>query len=165
MHGPLAGSDAGRTLAGAPTWPLWPGGVRYVQSESLKAIRLFLAGVQLPAAGLPPATALNSHLESHHHESTPRIPSGVSAGALYVKTPITPEEIFRAIARLRKEARDEIDRLIRFLDNHMELGRRRRRRGGRARGAFPRLVRLDEQSSHGTAVRQPMGLPRTRCRC
>jgi hypothetical protein len=47
-----------------------------------------------------------------------------SAGALYVKTPITPEEIFRAIGRLRKEARDEIDRLIRFLDeteNHMEL--------------------------------------------
>jgi hypothetical protein len=62
--GPLAGSDAGCTLAGAPTWPLWPGGVRYVQSESLKAIRLFLAGVQLPAAGLSPASALNSHLES-----------------------------------------------------------------------------------------------------
>jgi hypothetical protein len=47
-----------------------------------------------------------------------------SAGALYVKTPITPEEIFRAIGRLRKEARDEIDRLIRFLDeteNHMAI--------------------------------------------
>jgi hypothetical protein len=47
-----------------------------------------------------------------------------SAGALYVKTPVTPEEIFQAIGRLRKEARDEIDRLIRFLDetdNHMEL--------------------------------------------
>jgi hypothetical protein len=45
------------------------------------------------------------------------------AGALYVKTPITPEEVFKAIGRLRKEARDEIDRLIRFLDdtdNHME---------------------------------------------
>jgi hypothetical protein len=26
------------------TWPLWPGGVRYVQSESLKVTRLFLAG-------------------------------------------------------------------------------------------------------------------------
>ncbi|MBR1145071.1 hypothetical protein [Bradyrhizobium sp. AUGA SZCCT0431] len=47
-----------------------------------------------------------------------------SAGALYVKTPVTPEEIFRAIGRLRKEARDEIDRLIRFLDsteNHMAI--------------------------------------------
>jgi hypothetical protein len=45
------------------------------------------------------------------------------AGALYFKTPVTPEEIFQAIGRLRKEARDEIDRLIRFLDetdNHME---------------------------------------------
>ena len=45
------------------------------------------------------------------------------AGALYYKTPVTPEEAFQAIGRLRKEARDEIDRLIRFLDetdNHME---------------------------------------------
>jgi hypothetical protein len=46
-----------------------------------------------------------------------------AAGALYVKTPVTPEEIFKAIGRLRREARDEIDRLIRFLDDtdgHME---------------------------------------------
>ena len=35
-----------------------------------------------------------------------------STGALYVKRPITREEIFRAIGRLRKEARDEIHRLI-----------------------------------------------------
>jgi hypothetical protein len=43
---------------------------------------------------------------------------------LYYPTPTSPEEAFRAIGRLRKEARDEIDRLIRFLDesdNHMEL--------------------------------------------
>jgi hypothetical protein len=43
--------------------------------------------------------------------------------AIYYKTPVTPEEAFRAIGRLRKEARDEIDRLIRFLDDtddHME---------------------------------------------
>jgi hypothetical protein len=36
----------------------------------------------------------------------------------------TPEQLFRAIGKLRKDARDEIDRLIRFLDeteNHMEL--------------------------------------------
>jgi hypothetical protein len=31
-------------------------------------------------------------------------------------TPVTPEEAFQAIGRLRKDARDEIDRLIRFLD-------------------------------------------------
>ena len=46
-----------------------------------------------------------------------------SAGALYFRTDISPEEIFQAIGRLRKEARDEIDRLIRFLDetdDHME---------------------------------------------
>jgi hypothetical protein len=42
----------------------------------------------------------------------------------YVPTDVTPEELFRAIGRLRREARDEIDKLIRFLDdsdNHMEL--------------------------------------------
>lgn len=42
---------------------------------------------------------------------------------LYLPTPVTPEEAFQAIGLLRKEARDEIDRLIRFLDdteNHME---------------------------------------------
>ena len=37
--------------------------------------------------------------------------------SLYFKTPVTPEEIFKAIGALRKEARDEIDRLIRFLDD------------------------------------------------
>ena len=43
---------------------------------------------------------------------------------LYLPTDVTPEKLFQAIGRLRKEARDEIDRLIRFLDetdNHMEL--------------------------------------------
>ena len=43
--------------------------------------------------------------------------------SLYLPTDISPEEVFKAIERLRKEARDEIDRLIRFLDetdNHME---------------------------------------------
>jgi hypothetical protein len=35
---------------------------------------------------------------------------------LYLPTDTTPEELFQAIGRLRKEARDEIDRLIRFLD-------------------------------------------------
>lgn len=47
-----------------------------------------------------------------------------SAGPLYVKTDIPPEQIFQAIGRLRADARNEIDRLIRFLDatdNHMEL--------------------------------------------
>jgi hypothetical protein len=47
-----------------------------------------------------------------------------SAGALYFRTDISPEQIFQAIGRLRKEARDEIDRLIRFLDetdNHMAI--------------------------------------------
>jgi len=51
-------------------------------------------------------------------------PAATPEPAIYYKTPVTPEEAFQAIGRLRKEARDEIDRLIRFLDstdNHMEL--------------------------------------------
>jgi hypothetical protein len=43
--------------------------------------------------------------------------------SLYLPTPTTPDEAFKAIGRLRREARDEIDRLIQFLDqtdNHME---------------------------------------------
>lgn len=42
---------------------------------------------------------------------------------LYYPTPVTPEEAFQAIGQLRKDARDEIDRLLRFLDetdDHME---------------------------------------------
>jgi hypothetical protein len=44
--------------------------------------------------------------------------------SLYLPTDVSPEEVFQAIGRLRKEARDEIDRLIRFLDesdNHMAI--------------------------------------------
>jgi hypothetical protein len=35
---------------------------------------------------------------------------------LYFPTDVQPKQIFQAIGRLRKEARDEVDRLIRFLD-------------------------------------------------
>jgi hypothetical protein len=36
--------------------------------------------------------------------------------SLYLPTDVSPEELFQAIGRLRKAARDEIDRLIQFLD-------------------------------------------------
>jgi hypothetical protein len=55
-------------------------------------------------------------------KQSPR-PSKPQDGPLYSRTDISPEEVFQAIGRLRKEARDEIDRLIRFLDDtegHME---------------------------------------------
>jgi hypothetical protein len=48
-------------------------------------------------------------------ETTTAMPAS-DAGALYIPTDITPEEVFQAIGRLRKEARDEIHRLIGFLD-------------------------------------------------
>jgi len=38
------------------------------------------------------------------------------AGALYFPTDVTPEELFQAIGRLRKDVRDEVERLIQFLD-------------------------------------------------
>ena len=38
------------------------------------------------------------------------------AGALYFKTDVSPEDMFVAIGRLRREARDEVDRLLQFLD-------------------------------------------------
>jgi bacterioferritin (cytochrome b1) len=46
--------------------------------------------------------------------STP--PLNTSVEPLYLPIDMTPEEIFRAIGKLRMDARDEIDRLIRFLD-------------------------------------------------
>ena len=51
------------------------------------------------------------------------VASGERRGELYLPTDISPEQLFRAIGKLRRDARDEIDRLIRFLDeteNHME---------------------------------------------
>jgi hypothetical protein len=56
---------------------------------------------------------------------------------LDIKDDASPQEIFRAIGRLRKDARDEIERLIQFLDetdNHMEL---KPGRGGRVRWSPP----------------------------
>ncbi|WP_338688661.1 hypothetical protein V5279_24410 [Bradyrhizobium sp. 26S5] len=38
------------------------------------------------------------------------------AGALHCRTDGFPEDLFLAIGRLRREARDEVDRLLRFLD-------------------------------------------------
>jgi hypothetical protein len=35
-------------------------------------------------------------------------PAATPEPAIYYKTPVTPEEAFQAIGRLRKEARDEI---------------------------------------------------------
>jgi len=62
------------------------------------------------------------------HSTPPLNTSSINLTAgldwLDISADASPQDIFRAIGRLRKEARDEIDRLIRFLDetdNHMEL--------------------------------------------
>lgn len=43
-------------------------------------------------------------------------PPGEAQDALYFLTDISPEVVFQAIGRLRREAQDEIDRLLSFLD-------------------------------------------------
>jgi hypothetical protein len=43
-------------------------------------------------------------------------PRAEAKDSLYLKTDVSPEEVFIAIGRLRMEARREIDRLIQFLD-------------------------------------------------
>jgi hypothetical protein len=48
-------------------------------------------------------------------KSAPRAPVTPET-AIYRPTDVSPEALFRAIGQLRKEARDEIDRLIQFLD-------------------------------------------------
>jgi hypothetical protein len=62
------------------------------------------------------------------HSTPPPNTSSINPTAgldwLDVRADASPADIFRAIGKLRKDARDEIDRLIRFLDetdNPMEL--------------------------------------------
>jgi hypothetical protein len=48
------------------------------------------------------------------HSTPPVIASAIDPQkpALYLPTDAAPEQIFRAVSRLRKEAQDEIDRLL-----------------------------------------------------
>jgi hypothetical protein len=49
-------------------------------------------------------------------DNPPSTAASSGLGGLYVPTDVAPEVLFQAIGRLRKEARDEIDRLLSFLD-------------------------------------------------
>ncbi|WP_029081094.1 hypothetical protein [Bradyrhizobium sp. th.b2] len=50
-------------------------------------------------------------------ENSIAVPAATAfAGALHYRTDISPEDLFLAIGRLRREARDEVDRLLKFLD-------------------------------------------------
>jgi hypothetical protein len=52
-------------------------------------------------------------------ENTTAMP-GESAGTLYRRTDISPEDFFQALGRLRRAARDEIERLIDWLDTTID---------------------------------------------
>jgi hypothetical protein len=83
---------------------------------------------------------------------------------LYLPTDISPEEVFQAIWRLRKDARDEIDRLIRFLDqtdNHME---REPEDEADDSETEPSLGSFDRMTDQSKAAGQPNGTSGSRCR-
>lgn len=88
------------------------------RGETLKSRRpVSLAGYQLPAAPSATGRGLDKPKPSERTPMSTAIETPAKpAGALYYPTPVTPEEAFQAIGRLRKDARDEIDRLIQFLD-------------------------------------------------
>ena len=58
----------------------------------------------------PPNTSATDNTQSPAEAPTEALDS------FYLPTDISPEEVFQAIGRLRKEARDEIERLLSFLD-------------------------------------------------
>lgn len=63
------------------------------------------------------ASASASKTATRHRRARTRADESRNAMAgQYLPTGVLPEEAFRAIGRLRREARDEIDRLLAFLD-------------------------------------------------
>jgi hypothetical protein len=76
---------------------------------------------------------------------------------LYLPTDITPEQLFRAIGKLRKDARDEIDRLIRFLDeteNHMAIDCESCDDDGEGEDAEPSLGSFDRMMDQSKSCRK-----------
>jgi hypothetical protein len=108
-----------------------------------------------------------AQVDSENSTVVPAKPSAEApenpADALYFPTDTTPEELFQAIGRLRKEARDEIDRLIGFLDHtddyvsrELEIEDGNDEPGGDdepSLGSFDRMV--DQEKSWRTADRNP----------
>ena len=76
---------------------------------------------------------------------------------LYFRTDVTPEELFQAIGKLRLEARREIDRLIRFLDeteNHMAIDCEPCDDDGDGEDAEPSLGSFDRMTDQSKSWRQ-----------
>ena len=91
-------------------------------------------------------------------------PRAEAKDSLYLKTYVTPpEDLFIAIGRLRMEARREIDRLIRFLDeteNHMAIDCEPCDDDGEGEDAEPSLaVRSNDRSVQVLAAGFDLGLP------
>lgn len=74
------------------------------------AARMPLAALNSPLSG---GLAKQNSSAVPEHVLSPTTPTDAD---IYHPTGVMPEEIFTAIGRLRKEAQDEIDRLLQFLD-------------------------------------------------
>src|SRR3954451_7101224 len=87
-------------------------------------------------------------------------PADPQDAPLYLPTDVTPEQLFEAIGRLRKDARDEIDRLIQFLDKTDDYVCREAEENGDEldasfpEGIGPRMVSPNEDDEDG-ADREP----------
>jgi hypothetical protein len=84
-------------------------------------------------------------------------PRAEATDSLYFKTDVSPEDLFIAIGKLRMEARDEIHRLIRFLDdteNHMAIDCEPCDDDGEGEDAEPSLGSFDRMTDQSKAWRQ-----------
>ncbi len=55
------------------------------------------------------------------HSTPPTNTSASDPGALYRRTDISPEDFFQSLGRVRRAARDEIERLIEWLDSTIDV--------------------------------------------
>lgn len=84
-------------------------------------------------------------------------PRAEATDSLYFKTDVTPEDVFIAIGKLRMEARDEIHRLIRFLDeteNHMAIDCEPCDDDGEGEDAEPSLGSFDRMTDQSKSWRK-----------
>ncbi len=90
------------------------GGERAVQRETVKTLYQSHWLVSTPRLL---RLLRRAAVESRIPVSTINMTTNVAPEGLYLPTDITPEQLFKAIGRLRKAAQDEIDRLLAFLDS------------------------------------------------
>jgi hypothetical protein len=120
-HEPSAVPEVRRTRLAARlrTAELWPGASVLSSGETLKAFGLSSRQVSNPRLlGLFPSAGLGKPFtwKQPPMTTTTKSPGEAQDAPLYVPTGLTPDELFEALGKLRREAQDEIERLIDLLD-------------------------------------------------